>query len=280
MASISPTIQIDISRTPGKVENVNIDANCLPEEILIYIDLFKEFRDIFAWSCEEMPGIDPHIVKHEIKTYLDAKPVRKHLRAVNPRKAPAIKVEVEKLLNIGFIYSVPLTEWVSNPVSVDKKQGTIRVCMDFHDLNKAYPKDNFPAPFINQILDECAGSELFSFMDGFSGYNQIQIKPEDQHKITFICPWGTFAYRKMPFGLKNAVATFQHAMTFVFHDLKHMVKSYLDDLASHSLKRVDHITHLRLVSERCRYYRIQLNPRKCIFCIKSGCLLGFLVSET
>jgi hypothetical protein len=280
MASISPTIQIDISRTPGKVENVNIDANCSPEEIAIYIDLFKEFRDIFAWSYEEMPGIDPHIVKHEIKTYLDAKPVRKHLRAVNPRKAPAIKVEVEKLLNIGFIYPVPLTEWVSNPVSVDKKQVTIRVCMDFHDLNKAYPKDNFPAPFINQILDECAGSELFSFMDGFSGYNQIQIKPEDQHKITFICPWGTFAYRKMPFGLKNAVATFQHAMTFVFHDLKHMVKSYLDDLASHSLKRVDHITHLRLVSERCRYYRIQLNPRKCIFCIKSGCLLGFLVSET
>jgi hypothetical protein len=214
-----------------------------------------------------MPGIDPRIVEHEIRTYLDAKPVRQCLRAVNPRKAPAIKAEVEKLLNVGFIYPVPLTEWVSNPVPVNKKQGTIRVCMDFRDLNKACPKDNFPTPFIDQILDECAGSEIFSFMDGFSGYNQIQIKPEDQHKMTFICPWGTFAYRKMPFGLKNVGATFQRAMTFTFHDLKHIVEAYLDDLAAHSRKRVDHVTHLRLVFERCRYYRIWLNPHKCIFCV-------------
>jgi hypothetical protein len=121
---------------------------------------------------------------------------------------------------------------VSNPVPVNKKQGTIHVCMDFHDLNKACPKDNFPTPFIDQIVDECTGCEDFSFMDGFSGYNQIQIKPEDQHKTTFICPWGTFAYRKMPFGLKNAGATFQWAMSFSFHDLKHIVEAYLDDLAS------------------------------------------------
>jgi hypothetical protein len=117
-------------------------------------------------------------------------------------------------------------------------------------------------------------------MDGFSGYNQIQIKPEDQHKMTFICPWGTFAYRKMPFGLKNAGATFQHAMTFAFHDLKHIVEAYLDDLAAHSRKRVDHSKHLQLVFERCRHYRIRLNPHKCIFCVRSGRLLGFLVSET
>jgi hypothetical protein len=102
----------------------------------------------------------------------------------------------------------------------------------FDDLNKACPKDNFPTPFIDQIVDECAGCETFSFMDGFSGYNQIQIKPEDQHKTTFICPWGTFSYRKMPFGLKNARATFQWATSFSFHDLKHIVKAYLDDLAS------------------------------------------------
>jgi hypothetical protein len=89
---------------------------------------------------------------------------------------------VEKLLNAGFIYLVPLTKWVSNPIPIDKKQGTIYVCMDFRVLNRAFPKDKFPTPFIDQILDECAGSEVFSFMDGFSGYNQIQIKPKDQHK--------------------------------------------------------------------------------------------------
>ena len=82
-------------------------------------------------------------------------------------------------------------EWVSNPVSVDKKQGVIRICTNFRDLNRACPKDNFSTTFIDQILDECVGSEVFSFMDGFSRYNQIQIKPEDQHKTTFICPWGT-----------------------------------------------------------------------------------------
>jgi hypothetical protein len=140
-----------------------------------------------------MPGIDPRIVEHDIRTYADAKLVRQRLRAINPQKAPAIKAEVEKLLNDGFIYPVPLTEWVSNPIPVNKKQGTICVFMEFHDLNKECPKDNFQTPFIDQILDECVGSKVFSFMDEFSGYNQIQIKPEDQHKKTFIFPWGTFA---------------------------------------------------------------------------------------
>ena len=107
---------------------------------------------------------------------------------MNPRKAPAIKAEIEKLLNADFIYPNPLMEWVSNPIPVDKKQGAIYICTDFHDLNRACPKDNFPTPFIDQILDECAGSEVFSFMDGFFGYNQIQIKPKDQHKTAFICP--------------------------------------------------------------------------------------------
>jgi hypothetical protein len=131
MVSIYPTITIDISRTLGKVENVNISADCLLEEILIYTKLFKEFRDVFAWSYEEMPGIDPHIVEHDIRTYLDAKPIQQCLRVVNPRKASTIKKKVEKLLNDGFIYSVRLTEWVSNLVPIDKKQGTIHVCMDF-----------------------------------------------------------------------------------------------------------------------------------------------------
>ena len=103
--------------------------------------------------------------------YENAKPVRQRLRSVNPRKEAAIKEEVEKLLKAGFIYPVPLTDWVSNLVPLDKKQGTIRVCIDFRDLNKACPKDNYPTPFIDQIIDECAGNEIFSFMDGFSGSN-------------------------------------------------------------------------------------------------------------
>ena len=94
-----------------------------------------------------MLGIDPRIVEHEIKTYLNVKPVRQHLRVVNPRKAPAIKAEIEKLLKASFIYLVPFTKWVSNPILVDKKQGAICICTDFRDLNRACPKDNFPTPF-------------------------------------------------------------------------------------------------------------------------------------
>jgi hypothetical protein len=115
-------------------------------------------------------------------------------------------------------------------------------------------------------------------MDGFLGYNQIQIKPEDQHKMTFICPWGTFTYRKMPFGLKNVGATFQQAMSFSFHDLKHIVVAYLDDLASRSCKRTDHPTHLRLIFEHCRYFRIHLNINKCSFYVTLRHFLGFIVS--
>jgi hypothetical protein len=280
MATIAETIPINISRNPGVVENVFIGADCSPEEIHIYTDLFKEFYDVFAWSYEEMPGIDPKIVEHEITTYLDAKPVRQKLHPINPRKAAAIKMEVEKLLKAGFIYPIHLTQWVSNLVPVDKKQGTIHVCTDFCDLNKECPKDNYPTPFIDQIIDECVVCKAFSFMDGFSGYNQIQIKPEDQHKTTFICPWGAFTYKKMPFGLKNAGATFQWAMSFAFHNLKHIVEAYLDDLASRSHKRKDHPTHLRLIFERCRYFRIRLNSNKCSFCVTSGSLLRFIVLTT
>ena len=109
------------------------------------------------------------------------------------RKAAVIKVEVEKLVKAGFIYPISLTEWVTKCIPVDKKQGTICMCTDFHDLNKVCPKDNYSTSFINQIIDACAGSEVFSLINGFFRYNQIQIKPKYHHKTTFICPWGTFA---------------------------------------------------------------------------------------
>jgi len=235
LGNISRTNPIDISVQPGIVENVHIGASCTENEIQKYKALFQEFRDVFAWSYEEMPGIDPTIVVHEIKTYPDAKLVRQLLRQIHPRKATAIKAEVVKLLKAGFIYPIPLTDWVSNIVPINKKQGTIRICIDYRDINRACPKDNYPTPYIDQIIDDCAGSELFSFMDGFSSYNQINILPADQPKTAFICPWGTFAYCKLPFGLKNAGETFQWAMSYAFHDIKHIVQPYLDDLPAHSL---------------------------------------------
>ena len=104
-------------------------------------------------------------------------------------------------------------------------------------------------------------------MDGFYGYNQINILPTDQPKATFICPWWTFAYCKLPFELKNAGATFQREISYAFHDIKHIVQPYLDDLPTHSLHREDHPTHLREFFMRCRHYKIPLNPHKCVFCV-------------
>ena len=132
-----------------------IDPRIIEHEIKEYTEIFKEFHDVFTWSYEDMSGIDPLIVEHEIKTYPNAKYVRQHLCAMNAKKAPTLKEKIEKFLKGGFIYLVPLTEWVSNPAPVDKKQGAIRICTDFRDLNHACPKDNFPTPFIDQILDVC-----------------------------------------------------------------------------------------------------------------------------
>jgi len=116
-------------------------------------------------------------------------------------------------------------------------------------------------------------------MDGFFGYNQINIHPQDQSKTAFICPWGTFAYRKLPFGLKNVGATFQREMNYAFHDIKNIIQPYLDDLPSHLRKRTDHLQHLRAIFLHCRHYKIRLNPHKCVFCVSSGCFLSFVVSK-
>ena len=116
-------------------------------------------------------------------------------------------------------------------------------------------------------------------MDGFSSYNQIEIILIDQHKMEFICLRRTFSYRKFPFGLKNVGATFQHAMSYAFHDIKHIMDLYLDDLPAHSQQWEDHPGHLREIFLRCRHYNIQLNPHKCVFCVETRHLLGFVVSK-
>ena len=187
---------LDISMKLGVSENIYIGQNSSSSKVQSYTSLFKEFWDVFTWTYEEMPGIDPSIVVHKIKTYPSAKPVHQKLRQVHPWKAVSIKEEVEKLLKSGFIYPVPLTEWVFNIIPMNKKQVTIRVCIDFRDLNQTCPKHNLPTPYIDQIIDNYAWSIIFSFMDGFFGYNQIKILPSDQHNMSFVFPWGTFNYRK------------------------------------------------------------------------------------
>ncbi|KAH9309902.1 hypothetical protein KI387_037813, partial [Taxus chinensis] len=130
------------------------------------------------------------------------------------------------------------------------------------------------------IVDSTAGYEILSLMDGFSGYNQIKIAEEDQHKTAFITPWGTFCYQVMPFGLKNARATYQRAMTVIFHDMIHdIMEDYVDDILGKSKTREEHPIILRRIFERLREYKVRLNPKKCVFGVLSGKLLGFIVSR-
>jgi len=168
---------------------------------------------------------------------------------------------------------------VSNIVVVPKKEVKIRVCMDFRNLNKASPKDDFPLPHIDILVDNVARSSTYSFMDGFSGYNQIKMALEDKAKTTFITPWGTYCYKVIPFDLKNAGATYPRAMVTLFHDMMHKeIEVYVDDMIAKSKEGENHVKVLRKLFERLRKYELRLNPVKCSFGVKSGKLLRFLVN--
>ncbi|RVW15703.1 Retrovirus-related Pol polyprotein from transposon 17.6 [Vitis vinifera] len=171
-------------------------------------------------------------------------------------------------------------EWLANVVPVPKKDGKVRVCVDFRDLNKASPKDDFPLPHIDLLVDSTAGHSMLSFMDGFSGYNQILMAPEDMEKAAFITEWDTYCYRVMPFGLKNVEATYQRAATTLCHDMMHKdVEVYVDDMIVKSRGRVDHLAALERFFERIRKFRLRLNPKKCTFGVTSGKLLRHMVSD-
>ena len=141
-----------------------------------------------------MKGIDPKTCIHHIYIEENSRPIRQPQRMMNPNLREIVKEELQKLLNVNFIYPISDSRWVSPLVIVPKKNGKWRVCIDYRELNKATLKDHFPLPFIDQVLDTLASKKYFSFLDGFSGYNQIQVAPEYQDKATFTCPWGTFAY--------------------------------------------------------------------------------------
>jgi hypothetical protein len=156
-----------------------------------------------------------------------------------------IKEEVQKQVDVGFLVTAEYPQWVANIVPVLKKDGKVHMCVDYRDLNKVSLKDDFPLSHIDMLVDNTAKFKVFQFMDGFFGYNQIKMAPEDMEKTTFITPWGTFCYRVMPFGLKNAGATYQRAMTTLFHDMIHKeIEVYVDDMISKSSNEEEHVEHL------------------------------------
>ncbi|GJW39470.1 reverse transcriptase domain-containing protein [Tanacetum coccineum] len=215
-----------------------IIANDLKEDEKVrLLKVLKSHKHVIAWKISDIKGIDPEFCTYKILMEDYSKPTIQHQRRVNPKNLEVIKREVIKLLDAGLIYPISDSPWVSPVHCVPKKGGMTvienvdneliptrlvtgwRVCIDYRKLNDATRKDHFPLPFMDQMLERLAGNEYYCFLDGFLGYFQIPINPQDQEKTTFTCPYGTFAYRRMPFSLCNALGTFQRCMMAIFHDM-------------------------------------------------------------
>uniref|UniRef100_A0A2N9GD42 RNA-directed DNA polymerase n=1 Tax=Fagus sylvatica TaxID=28930 RepID=A0A2N9GD42_FAGSY len=239
----------------------------------------KKKRKAEASTSKSQPQY-PKLVAHSLNVEPGARPVVQPMRTFHPKVEAQITQEVKKLLSVGFIKPIQYPRWLSNIVPIKKKNGQIWCCVDFRNLNKACPKDEFPLPNMDLLIDSAAGHAMFSFMDGFSGYNQIFMSPKDAEKTAFCTPIGNFYYTVMPFGLKNAGATYQRTMTAMFHDMMHReIEDYVDDIVVKSKTRGDHFGVLKKVFERCRLYKLKMNPLKCAFGVSAGKFLGFLVHQ-
>ena len=209
-----------------------------------------------------------------------------------------VKKEILKWLDAGIIYPISDSSWISPVQCVQKKGGMTvvanenneliptrtvtgwRVCMGYRKLNKATRTDHFPLPFIDQMLDRLAGHEFYCLLDGYSGYNQIFIAPEDQEKTTFTCPFGTFAFRRVSFGLCGAPATFQRCMMAIFSDMiRENVEVFMDDFSVFGTSYDEYLDNLSMVLKRCVETNFVLNWEKCHFMVQHGIILGHKVSS-
>uniref|UniRef100_A0A2N9FVR8 Reverse transcriptase domain-containing protein n=1 Tax=Fagus sylvatica TaxID=28930 RepID=A0A2N9FVR8_FAGSY len=243
---------INLSDNPDITKPISISKSLSAKERKCLIDLLHEYKDVFAWDYHEMPGIDPGLVAHSLNVEPGTRPVVQPMRTFHTEVEAQITQEVKKLLAAGFIKPIQHPRHVR--------------------------KDEFPLPNMDLLIDSAAGHAMFSFMDGFSGYNQIRMSTRDAEKTAFRTPIGNFYYTVMPFGLKNAGATYQRTMTAMFHDMMHKeIEDYVDDIVVKSKKREDHLGILRKVFDRCRLYKLKMNPLKCAFGVSAGKFLGFLV---
>nr|GEZ82026.1 reverse transcriptase domain-containing protein [Tanacetum cinerariifolium] len=262
------------------------------------INVLKSRKKAITWKLTDIRGIDPEFCSHKILLEEDYSPKVQSQRRVNPKIHDVIKKEVKKLLDAGLIYPISDSPWVSPVHYVPKKGGMTvikndenelvptrlvtgwRVCIDYRKLNEATRKDHFPLPFIDQMLERLAGNEYYCFFDGFSGYFQIPIDPKDQEKTTFTSPYGTFAYKRMPFGLCNAPVTFHRCMTAIFHDMiEQTMEVFMDDFSVFGNSFSTCLTNLEKMLKRCEDTKLALNWEKSHFMVKEGIVLGHKISK-
>nr|GEW60922.1 reverse transcriptase domain-containing protein [Tanacetum cinerariifolium] len=299
--------------------NDDPSSSPLPPQELKIVEPTNEKSSINEPPMVELKDLPPHLeyaflegddklaviiakdLKDEEKTALikdDFKPTVQHQRRVNPKIHEVVKKEVLKLLDVGLIYPISNSPWVSPVHCVPKKGGFIvvenkeneliptrlvtgwRACIDYQKLNDATRKDHFPLLFMDQMLERLAGNEYYCFLDGFSGYFQIPIDPQDQEKTTFTCPYRLFAYCRMPFSLCNALGTFQRCMMAIFHDMiEKMMEVFMDDFSFFGNSFGTCLSHLDKMLKRCEDTNLCLNWEKSHFMVKGGIVPGHKISK-
>ncbi|KAM2645801.1 hypothetical protein EV1_019313 [Malus domestica] len=262
------------------------------------VRVIKEYKTAIGWTLADIKVISPTTCMHHILLEEGSKTSREAQRRLNPFMMEVVKKEIIKLLDCGVIYPISDSRWVSPVQCVPKKsrvtvienaekelvptriQTDWRVCIDYRKLNATTRKDHFPLPFIDQMLERLASYAFYCFLDGYSGYNQIVIAPEDQEKTTFTCPFGTFAYCRMPFGLCNAPATFQRCMMSIFSNyVEKIIEVFMDDFSVFGDSFDGCLHNLSLILKRCVETNLVLNWEKCHFMVKQGIVLGHIISE-
>ncbi|XP_057770645.1 uncharacterized protein LOC130990428 [Salvia miltiorrhiza] len=235
--------------------------------------------DVFAFSTADLKGIDRGLAEHCLNLDTNVKPVKQRTRHFGAEKDAAIREQVHGLLDAGHITEVQYPEWISNAVMVAKKTNTWRMCVDYRDLNAACPKDHYPLPRIDQLVDSTSGCALLSMMDAYQGYHQVKMHKGDIAKTAFVVCCGVFGWRSMPFGLKNTGATYQRMMEKIFKEqLSKNISVYVDDMLVRSVRAEDHVSDLEEVFTVIRNHRLMLNPAKCTFGVTTGKFLGYKVT--
>ncbi|XP_071923253.1 uncharacterized protein [Coffea arabica] len=282
----------------NKTLPVIVSADLDDEQCAKLLRVLRRCKKAIGWTISDIKGISPSICMHRILLEDNCKPVVETQRRLNPNMKEVVRNEILKWLDAGIVFPISDSVWIS-PIHVVPKKGGMttivgkndelipsrlvvgwRVCIDYRKLNTVTRKDHFPLPFLDQLLERIAGYEFYCFLDGFSGYNQIAIAPEDQEKTTFTCPYGTFAFRRMPFGLCNAPATFQRCMMAIFSDyIEKIMEIFMDDFSVYGSSFDQCLHNLELILQRCEETNLVLNWEKCHFMVKEGIVLGHKISS-
>nr|GEW41792.1 DNA-directed DNA polymerase [Tanacetum cinerariifolium] len=294
--SIEETLELELKELPSHLKYAYLEGvDKLPviiskdlkvDEKEALLKVVKSHKWAIAWKITHIKCIDPRFCTYKILMEEDYKPAVQSQRWVNPKIHEVIKKEVIKFLDAGMIYPISNSPWVSPIYCVPKKGITVvenenneliptrlvtswRVCINYKKLNDATRK-----PFMDQMLERLARNEFYCFLDGFSGYFRITINPPDQKKTTFTCPYGTFAYRRMPFGLSNAPVTFQRCTMAIFHDMiEKTMEVFMDDFSVFGDSFSSYLSHLDTMLQMCEDTNLVLNWKKCHFMVKEGIFL-------